>query len=227
MESSSLSDPRVEQFENLIRGPSFPCVGAKSALATGNMEFVVARDLTSAWNDLKIHEALMAWAKRDLSADQLRSLVVIFDGPTDLDERQFEQAMWERLQSMSDKDAWLAQKPDPNVSSNPAEPDFSLSFGGRAFFVVGLHPHASRPARRFPKPSLVFNLHEQFEWLRESGVYERMRERILQRDKSLAGDLNPMLARHGETSEARQYSGRAVEPDWACPFRRGQVQTWP
>ena len=227
MQTSSLSDPRVEKFENLIRGPSFPCVGAKSALATGNMEFVLARDLTSAWNDLKIHEALMAWAKRDLSADQLRSLVVIFDGPTDLDEKQFEQAMWERLQSMSDKDAWLAQKPDPSVSSNPAEPDFSLSFGGRAFFVVGLHPNASRPARRFPKPSLVFNLHEQFEWLRESGVYERMRERILQRDKSLAGDLNPMLARHGETSEARQYSGREVEADWACPFRRGQVQTWP
>ena len=219
MDANTDSDQRVERFENVIRGPDFPCVGAKSALAKGNMEFVLARDLTSAWNDLKIHEALMAWAKRDLPPDELRSLVVIFDGPLDLDEMQFEQAMWERIQSLSDKDEWLSQKPDPTVSSNPAAPDFSLSFGGQAFFVVGLHPNASRPARRFPKPSLVFNLHKQFEWLRESGVYERMRERILQRDKSLAGDINPMLARHGESSEARQYSGRAVEADWACPFR--------
>jgi len=28
-----------------------------------------------------------------------------------------------------------------------------------------------------------------------------------------------MLAAHGEASEARQYSGRAVEADWVCPFR--------
>ena len=36
-----------------------------------------------------------------------------------------------------------------------------------------------------------------------------MRESILERDVSLAGTLNPMLARHGEASQARQYSGRA------------------
>ena len=29
-----------------------------------------------------------------------------------------------------------------------------------------------------------------------------------------------MLARHGESSEALQYSGRMVEEDdWQCPFR--------
>jgi hypothetical protein len=27
-----------------------------------------------------------------------------------------------------------------------------------------------------------------------------------------------MLARHGELSEARQYSGRVVEEGWRCPF---------
>jgi len=46
-----------------------------------------------------------------------------------------------------------------------------------------------------------------------------MRERILERDIDLAGSLNPMLARHGEVSEARQYSGRLVADDWSCPFR--------
>mgnify|MGYP000280009386 CR=1 FL=1 len=219
MDANTITDQRVEQFANVIKGPEFPCVGAKSALATGNMEFVLARDLTSAWNDLKIHEALMAWAKRDLPRDQLRSLVVIFDGPLDLDEVQFEHAMWVRIQSLSDKDVWLSQKPDPTVSSNPAEPDFSLSFGGEAYFVVGLHPHASRPARRFAYPTMVFNLQNQFEALREDGRYERMREAILDRDRTLAGDINPMLARHGESSEARQYSGRAVDDDWTCPFR--------
>ena len=45
-----------------------------------------------------------------------------------------------------------------------------------------------------------------------------MRSTIIARDIALAGDANPMLARHGTVSEARQYSGRAVEADWVCPF---------
>ena len=35
----------------------------------------------------------------------------------------------------------------------------------------------------------------------------------------MAGSINPMLARHGDASEARQYSGRAVGGDWVCPFQ--------
>ena len=32
-----------------------------------------------------------------------------------------------------------------------------------------------------------------------------------------------MLARHGEASAARQFSGRMVADDWACPFRRSRA----
>ena len=34
---------------------------------------------------------------------------------------------------------------------------------GEAFFVVGQHPGASRTARRYTRPTLIFNLHDQFE----------------------------------------------------------------
>ena len=60
--------------------------------------------------------------------------------------------------------------------------------------MVGLHPGASRPARRFDRPALVFNLHDQFEQLRANGMYDKMRSTILARDVKLAGDVNPMLA---------------------------------
>ena len=106
----------------------------------------------------------------------------------------------------------------PRVSEDPHDTHFSLSFGGEAFFIVGLHPAASRPARRFSHPTLIFNLHDQFERLRAEGTYDRLRHTILQRDEKLAGSQNPMLARFGELSEARQYSGRAVDEAWACPF---------
>ena len=40
----------------------------------------------------------------------------------------------------------------------------------------------------------------------------------IERDVEVSGAPNPMLARHGAVSEARQYSGRAVGSDWSCPF---------
>lgn len=208
------------EFRDFIGDSDFPCVGAKSALAGGMLHTIVARDLTSSWNDLEIHRELMNWT-REYKSDPsgLRSLAVLFNDPVDLDEEAFEQALWERIQSLADKDAWKGLPYDPRVCPDPENPHFSLSFGGEAFFVIGLHPGASRPARRFSKPVLVFNLHDQFERLRADGRYERMRERILSRDAELAGSTNPMLARHGEASEAAQYSGRVVQNDWKCPFK--------
>lgn len=211
----------IRQFEEFIRKDDFPCVGAKSALGRGTLQVHACRSITSGWDDVRIHRQLLDWAfayRKDPGL--FRSIAFVFDGPDDLDEKAFEAAMWERIQSLADKDAWLEQKYDPGVSSDPEDPHFSLSFGGEAFFVVGMHPHASRPARRFHKPVLVFNLHDQFEQLREQKKYESIRSTILKRDEALAGSVNPMLARHGESSEALQYSGRMVDEDnWQCPFR--------
>jgi len=208
-----------EELLERVAAKDFPCVGAKSALARGTLEVLVCHSLTSGWDDVRIHSELLEWARNWRKDPKgLRSLAVVFEGPGDLSEQEFEALMWERIQSLTDKDAWRGQPYDHRVSADPNDPHFSLSFGGEAFFVVGLHPRASRPARRFPRPTLIFNLHEQFENLRDEGRYEGMREKILKRDVALAGDTNPMLARHGETSEARQYSGRVVGENWRCPF---------
>jgi len=218
--------PLGERFAAFIEDSGFPCVGAKAALKTGSLKIVAARDLRSGWNDLDIHKAVVDWAadyRRE--PEGLRSLAVLFDGPADLDEQEFEVALWARLQSLADKDAWKGIGFDRRVEADPDDPHFSISLGGEAFFVVGLHPGASRPARRFERPALVFNLHDQFERLRAEGRYERMRERILDRDRALAGSVNPMLERHGDASEAAQYSGRRVGADWTCPFRDPRAKT--
>ncbi len=198
----------------------FPCVGAKAALARGTLQVLACNRIDSAWDDLRIHDELLRFAQayRDEPA-LFRSLAVVFEGPDDLDEETFEAALWQRAQSLSDKDVWRGQGYDAAVSADPESPHFSLSFGGEAFFIVGLHPNASRPARRFSRPAMVFNLHDQFETLRAQGRYEGMREKIMVRDEAVAGSRNPMLTRHGEASEARQYSGRAVDAGWKCPFR--------
>lgn len=208
-----------ERFRAFIRERDFPCVGAKSALARGSIRTLVAREITSAWDDLRIYAALLDFAAACRSQPgPFQSLAVIFRQTSANTEEAFEEAMWARIQSLSDKDGWLGQRWDPRVSEDAADPRFSLSFGGEAFFVVGLHPNASRPARRFEAPVMVFNPHDQFERLRAEGRYEGLRESIIDRDVALAGSPNPMITRFGEVSEARQYSGRAVGDDWQCPF---------
>ena len=208
-----------QMLEQHVSARDFPCVGAKAALAKGTLNVLAANRIDSAWDDLRIHDGLLRFAAAYRDEPGLfRSFAVVFEGPDDLDEPAFEAAVWRRIQSLSDKDVWRGQPYDDRVSADPDSPHFSLSFGGEAFFVVGLHPNASRPARRFARPTMVFNLHDQFEQLRAEGKYEGMREKIMVRDEAVAGSRNPMLARHGEMSEARQYSGRMVEADWRCPF---------
>ncbi len=217
--TDSAQHPLACSFAEWVAETDFPCVGAKSALARSQIRFVIGRDFGSAWDDLELHRALMDFAS-DYSVDRtlFQSLVILYERGAPRDEVAFEQRLWDRLNSLTQKDAWLGQIPDDRVSSDPQDPHFSLSFGGEAFFIVGLHPKSSRPARRFSAPAMVFNLHDQFEQLRQQQRYDTMRAAILKRDERLAGSPNPMLANHGTISEARQYSGRAVENDWQCPF---------
>lgn len=217
--SDDINHPMAERFRAFIRDSAFPCLGAKSAVGRDQLRIVIARDINSAWDDLRIYAALTDFTNAyQHDARLFQSFAVLFAEGQVEGEVAFERALWNRVQSLTDKDAWHGQSYDDRVSSDPDNPHFSLSFGGEAFFVVGLHPAASRPARQFERPALVFNLHDQFERLRQEGRYETLRSKILERDVAVAGSVNPMLSRHGETSEARQYSGRAVENDWTAPF---------
>lgn len=211
---------RSEQLLAVVADSRFPCVGAKSALARGMLRTMVCRSMQSCRDDIHIHARLLEWVKIcRAEAGGLKSLAVVFEEPSGLTEEEFEAALWERLQSIAEKDFRSGQPYAEGVSADPADPHFALSIGGAAFFVVGLHANASRPGRRAPRPTLIFNLHDQFERLRTAGTYERMRAAIIERDIALAGCPNPMLGRFGDASGARQYSGRAVGEDWRCPFR--------
>jgi FPC/CPF motif-containing protein YcgG len=125
-----------------------------------------------------------------------------------LDEVGFERHLWQRLQSLSDKDDWLGQEQDKRVAHDPNHAEFSVSFNGEAFFIVGLHSQASRAAQRFMRPVMVFNLHDQFELLRAEDRYEKLWASIIDRDVKMAGSPNPMQSNNG-SFEPIQYH---VEP---------------
>ena len=207
----------VSAFRNFIQETRFPCVGAKSALMHGQIEFFVSRDINRPDKDREIVERLQKFSQKHDRSTVFVSFIIIFKGLGLISEPEFEKFLWERLQAFHKVDCKTYQW-DTDVSSDPEASDFSMSIGGRAFYVIGLHPNSSRKARQFRYPALVFNLHSQFERLRSDGRYMHIRETIIDRDIAFSGSANPMLAAFGEISEARQYSGRVVSEAWKCPF---------
>ena len=211
----------ASDLETHILATDFPCVGAKSALHRGQLQELIAGDLRSCQHDAAILEALGVFIQQNDGDAVFVSFAVMFPDTPVLDETSFEAALWRRLSALHQLDAnqhaW-----DPGVSSEPASANFSMSLGGRAFYVVGMHPGASRQARRITSAALVFNPHQQFEILRGEGRYEALRQTVASRDLALSGSRNPMLAAHGTSSAANQYSGRAVGKDWGCPFQPSQ-----
>jgi FPC/CPF motif-containing protein YcgG len=222
----AMSDPHLPRrsasaaFAARVADQMFPCVGAKSALAAGGLSIVECGPLACGRDDDHILDALESTAEAFWRGNGRRfhSLAVLFKGAEPRGEAAFEVQMWARLQALADRDAARGAPVDPEISEHPASPWFALSLGGHGYFIVGLHPAASRPARRFASPVLVFNLQAQFAALRRDGLYDKMRAAIMARDTALAGAPNPMLADFGDASAAAQFSGRPVDADWFCPF---------
>ena len=215
--SSDRTEFAVAAITRYVAAPSFPCVGARSAFNRGRARFGMYGSLGDSSDVTAICSDLARFSKEfpKPGSDPATFIAIFRDEFSS--ESEFARRMWQQLQDMHSHDvnafAW-----DPTVSSDPAESNFSFSVAGRAFFVVGLSPAASRVSRRAPYPCLVFNFHDQFKNLRANGKYEGLQKVVRLRDINLQGSINPVLARFGDASEARQYSGVAVDQSWKCPF---------
>jgi len=215
-----LHDQAESEFRAFVAEPSFPCLAAKGVMRGNGFRLRRYGVLGSARSAALLSRDLAAFVGDvgDVGAG-LHSFVAVFPRAVPADELEFEQRLWQQVQRLHEHDlpgaGW-----DPTVSSDPEDSHFSFSFGGCALFVVGIHPASSRLARRFRWPALVFNPHAQFERLRADGRFAPLRAAVRQREIALQGTLNPNLADFGEHSEARQYSGRAVDAEWRCPFHR-------
>jgi len=209
----------VDEVKAFIKSDQFPCVGAKAAQSQKLIEYRVYRELAEQVSTtsfyLDVHEYLLTLNLEDA---RVQSFVAIFPETTFESEIDFERLLWDQLGSLIELDRSLNINWASDVSDDPENPHFSLSIGGHPFFIVGMHPAAHRGARRSPFTMLVLNSHAQFEKLREDGRFDRLKTIIRQRDLEIHGTINPSLDDFGNTSEARQYSGRKVTEDWKCPI---------
>ena len=205
-----------EDFRNFIENEEHPCIMAKSIIKMENYRLGVYDNMEDPSELQQLLSDLKDYLENyDFEGNNFESFLAVFPKNTFDDEISFEKALWNSLQKLHELDD---QEWDPRVSDDPENPNFSFSLGGRAFYIIGMHSKSSRLARRAPYPTFVFNLHHQFEKLREMGTYETVRDTIRQNDADLQGEINPVLRDFGQDSEAKQYSGRNVEKNWKCPF---------
>jgi FPC/CPF motif-containing protein YcgG len=208
-------DDVVRALELMVEHVEFPCLGAKSVFRRGKVVHTVLPDMAAPDVADELLTRLTEFARDIEGDDGFHSFIATFRSPVPSDEAGFEALLIEQLQRLHDADSapWA-----PDVGADPTDPHFAFSAGGTAYFIVGLHPAASRVARRAPLPTLVFNPHDQFEQLRAEGRFDGMRTAIRRRDEDLQGSVNPMVADHGDSTEAVQYSGRRHGAGWAPPL---------
>ncbi len=198
---------------------SFPCVAARAAVAKQQLQCFTAGHMACPKDDKAILQFLYDFISSFRSATHpFHSAAAIFQAPGDATEQAFDALMWQRLQAISDLDAEHFTY-DKRVNANASAPDFSFSLMEEAFFIIGLHPNSSRPARRFSYPALIFNPHAQFEQLKAANQYSKMKLIVRRRDTAYSGSVNPMLQDFGEASEVMQYSGMQYDRNWQCPLK--------
>lgn len=214
------SAPYYQAISALLSDKRYPCMPAKKSFE--HNEYLVGIydcDIGSGAQAKQVLSDILYFRDQQKASNSLyMSYWAIFTGPNALDEADYEDRMWQELSMVSaHQDA--ATPWDPNFSSDPRQPNFCPSFGGDAFFIVGMHSKSSREPRRFPFPSIIFNLYEQFEELSRRSAYESTVKTNRTRELKFYGSLNPMVQKWGDKWESIQFSGKNNPDDWQCPFK--------
>ncbi|HMK17612.1 MAG TPA: guanitoxin biosynthesis heme-dependent pre-guanitoxin N-hydroxylase GntA [Chitinophagaceae bacterium] len=209
----------IDAFIEFINDKTFSCIGAKAALAKDQVQCMVAGNMACPAHDKCILDYLYSFIDSyRLTGGNFHSAVILFNGPQNITEENFEYLFWQRLQAISDMDADNYAY-DKRVSADPSSPDFSFSLKEEAFYIIGMHPASSRASRAFTYPALIFNPHEQFVEMKETNKYEMIKKVVRKRDIAYSGSVNPMLDDYGVSPETMQYSGKNYKGPWECSLK--------
>src|SRR5690606_26605722 len=201
-----------------VLNKKFPCIMARSLALNGHFEQHHVNEEQSSINFrdcIKLFYRFVDHYREN--PHTLHSIAFSFSHVEFKTFAEFEKFFWIFLKELKkiDQEKHIH---DPRVSSDPTSSNYSYSLKEEAFFILLLHPGSPRLSRRYQTPTLIFNPHEQFEQLRKSGKYEKIRNVIRAKDKLLQGYSNPMLNDFGEESEIYQYVGRVYDENEKINF---------
>lgn len=206
------------EIGKLLSQKDYPCVAALQSFHRQDYWVRTYRDFGKKHQRPQLREDLLTYLEEyKKNRSEFFTFWAVFDDLEILNEDEFEKSLWQELSALTSVETQTKDY-DPRFSQNPEDKNFCFSIGGKAFFVVGLHPQSSRRSRQFPWPTLIFNVFEQFDQLAQQGKYQPMIQINRQRDLRFQGSANPMALEHNDDWEAIQFSGKKNPPTWKCPF---------
>jgi FPC/CPF motif-containing protein YcgG len=215
--------PILEKVETeiaaLLTQRNYPCVAALQSFHRDDYQvgFYEQFGTGKSYSNLRadLHHFLVEQRK---SGSTYHTFWAIFPEFSSVNEQNFETQMWEELSWLTSEELKDVDWGPDTTNRDPGTPEFAFNLFGEAFFVVGMHPESSRRARKFPWPTLIFNVFSQFRELQSRGLYDSMVQLNRERDRKFQGTANPMAVEHGEKWETIQFSGRQNNATWKCPF---------
>ena len=213
MKREHISEFVHDEWSATLLDSAFPCVGGAGAVRRGDYSHRTYKSLESGLSADECARDLEEFlSSRDRADFPVSVFTASFLEPSSLDEEGFELALWRFLEMLRQRDQVADSVDEAGIDLDEPD-DIGYVFGGRHLFIVGMHPTASRFARRFAFPTLVFNALSHATPLRETGRFERMADRIRARDIRLQHEVNPSI----HLPRPAQFSGRLNQPGWECP----------
>ena len=129
-----------QQLREQIQDQFYPCTGAVSAFSQNTYRFGLYPELAcDRATSAVCHDLYEFCHEVPLIDDHFVTFVAMFRGPDIQSELHFEKLLWDQLQAMHMRDAAFFAW-DKRVDPDPRSPRFSFSIGGRAMFIIGMHP---------------------------------------------------------------------------------------
>ncbi len=219
LEELSGRSKQVEvEIKNLLSQKNYPCTPALRSFNRGEYQVGLYKKFGTGYNWKELRQDLLFFTKKQKESNSpYLTFWAVYEN-LKMDEVEFEANLWNELSHLTSEELKGIDWPT-GASANPNDRNFSFCIGGESFFVVGLHPSTSRPARRFKWPVLVFNLFSQFELLKIHGVFNSTVENNRKLDNKFSGTVNPMAEKYAEKWESIQFSGKNNPSNWKCPFQ--------
>lgn len=129
----------------------------------------------------------LRWFTSEANRHTLDGFIAFFDDETLQNRNEVEHQFWSQMMGM------FARDPDrhhwqPDLSSDPDNPDHAFCINGSMLDLIFLHPHDEEPSRRFITPTLMLlrrPLAQPESWARRAGLIENTADDIADRDGPL------------------------------------------
>ena len=190
-------------IRDFVFGRDFPCIAGQSAVKTHHYALCAYSNMESDQVAEGVCHDLVRYMGKFSFDRPFNTFIAAFEKPDIETQLGGVESFYLLLRNMHTVDRkHFAFTADQGVSPDTMSPDFVYSVGGEGFFVPFFYAFSGSAARRSDINFVVFNANKAFEFLRRTGAFDKLKERI----RANLPDVHPNLGDHGQAPQFPQYA---------------------